>query len=78
VKLTDIDPGSFAGPMSQPAKICGMVSYVKTGSKTAFATCELKKIMQNPYFMSTRPELRVAEAFSNIGELIGKHIDKIK
>ncbi len=78
VKLSDIDPGSFAGPMSQPAKINGTVSYVKTGSTSAFATCELKNIAYSPYFMNPRPEIRVAEAFSNVGEIIGKQLSKIK
>ncbi|MCR4681383.1 MAG: hypothetical protein K5636_07230 [Bacteroidales bacterium] len=78
VKLSDIDPGSFAGPMSQPTKITGMVSFMKTGSKSAFATAELKKVTGNPYFMTPKTELRVAEAFSSIGEAIGKQINKIK
>ncbi|MCR4738478.1 MAG: hypothetical protein K5846_10035 [Bacteroidales bacterium] len=78
VKLTDIDPGSFAGPMSMPAKVSGMVSFVKTGSTTPFATMELKKITHSPYFMSPLPEMRVAEAFSCIGEAIGKQLSKIK
>ncbi len=79
VKLSDIDPGSFAGPMSQPAKISGMVSFRQTASSSSpFATIELKKISYSMYFMAPQPELRVGEAFSNIGELIGKAINKVK
>ena len=78
VKLVDIDPGSFAGPMSVPAKITANASIVNTETNEVMATIELKKIAYNPYFTAPRPELRVAEAFSCVGELIGKKLSKIK
>ena len=77
VKFIDIDPGSFAGPMSMPARITCTVSFVKTGSKSPFATLELKKVTYK-YFMSPMPEQRVGEAMSCVGEVIGKQISKIK
>ncbi len=77
VKLIDIDPGTFAGPMSMPAKITATASIVKTGSTSPLATIELKKITYK-YFMSPQPEARVGEAFSCVGEAIGKKLSKIK
>ena len=78
VKLVDIDPGTFAGPMSQPAKITANAIIVKTGSNDALGTIELKKITYSGYFMNPLPELRVGEAFSCVGEAIGKKLSKIK
>ena len=77
VKVIDIDPGTFAGPMSMPARITCTVSFVKTGAKSPFATLELKKISYK-YFMSPMPEQRVGEAMSCVGEVIGKQMSKIK
>lgn len=77
VKFTDIDPGTFAGPMSMPARITCTVSFVKTGSTSPFATLQLNKVAYK-YFMSPMPEQRVAEAMSCVGELIGKQMSKIK
>lgn len=77
VKFVDIDPGTFAGPMSIPARITCNVSFVKTGSTSPFATLELKKISYK-YFMSPMPEQRVGEAMSCVGEAIGKQMSKIK
>ena len=78
VKLVDIDPGTFAGPMSVPAKITAKAIIVKTGSNDALGTIELKKITHSGYFMNPLPELRVGEAFSCVGEAIGKKLSKIK
>lgn len=78
IQFKDIDPGSFAGPMSVPCKLSGVISFVKTGESTPFATLEFKNVAHNGFFMSPQPELRVAEAMSCLGELIGKSINKIK
>lgn len=78
VKLVDIDPGSFAGPMSVPARITANAIIVNTESNETMATIELKKITHSGYFMNPRPELRVGEAFSCVGEAIGKKLSKIK
>lgn len=77
VKFTDIYPGTFAGPMSVPARITCVVSFVKTGSTDAFATLNLYNIAYK-YFMSPMPEQRVGEAMSCVGEVIGKQMSKIK
>ena len=78
VKLIDIDPGAFAGPMSVPARITARASIVNTKTNEVMATIELKKISHSNYFSAPRPELRVAEAFSCVGEIIGKKLSKIK
>ena len=78
VKLVDIDPGSFAGPMSVPARITANAIIVNTETNETMATIELKKITHSGYFMNPRPELRVGEAFSCVGEAIGKKLSKIK
>ena len=78
VKLVDIDPGSFAGPMSVPARITANAIIVNTETNEKMATIELKKITHSGYFMNPRPELRVGEAFSCVGEAIGKKLSKIK
>lgn len=77
VDLIDIDPGTFAGPMSVPAKITANAKIVKTGTTSPLATIELKKITYK-YFMSPKPEARVGEVFSCMGEVIGKKLSKIK
>lgn len=78
VKFIDIDPGSFAGPFSVPAKTSGTVSFVKNGETTPFATITFKDIAGNGYAMFPRPELRVAESMSCVGEMLGKALSKIK
>lgn len=78
VKLIDIDPGTFAGPMSVPAKVSADVMIVKTGTDKAIGTIELRKVTYKSYFMAPQPELRVGEAFSCAGEAIGKKLSKIK
>ena len=78
VKLVDIDPGAFAGPMSVPARITARASIVNTETNKVMATIELKKIAHSNYFMAPIPEIRVAEAFSCVGKVIGKKLSKIK
>ena len=77
VKFEDIDPGTFAGPMSVSARINCTVSFVKSGSTSPFATMELKKVSYK-YYMNPMPEQRVGEAMSCVGEIIGKQLSKIK
>lgn len=77
VKFEDIDPGTFAGPMSVSARINCTVSFVKSGSTSSFATMELKKVSYK-YYMNPMPEQRVGEAMSCVGEIIGKQLSKIK
>ena len=76
VKLTDIDPGSFAGPFSQPCKLTGVITFAKTGDNTSFATIEFKKLPGNSYQMTPLVEQRVKFAFNQLGEALGKILDK--
>lgn len=78
VKFSDIDPGSFAGPFSVPAKVSGAIAFIKTGETEPFATMTFKGLAGNSYIMIPRPELRVAEAMSCLGETLGKTMIKIK
>lgn len=76
VKVTDIDPGSFAGPFSVPSRLTGEVSYVKTGSSDGFATISFSKIYGNGYAMTPVIEHRVKFAFEELGETIGEILNK--
>ncbi|MCQ2285832.1 MAG: hypothetical protein MJZ76_03025 [Bacteroidales bacterium] len=76
VKVTDIDPGSFAGPFSQPAKINCTVSFTKKGENTAFATIQFKDFPGNPYQMTPVIEDRVKFAFNEVGQAFGKILGK--
>lgn len=78
VKIKDIDPGTFAGPMSVPSKITGVATVYKTGTKDEIGAIEFKNVAGNPYFMTPKIEARVGEAFSNVGKVIGKRLSKIK
>jgi len=72
IKITDIDPGIFAGPMSNPTKLTGNISIVKTGDKETIATLTFKGYPENPYEMTPVDEKRVGAAFSQLGEMLGK------
>lgn len=76
IKFSDIDPGSFAGPFSQPCKLTAVVSFAKTGESKSFATIEIKKFPGSPYQMTPIVEHRVKFAFSEFGEAIGKILNK--
>lgn len=72
VTITDIDPGNFAGPMSNPTKLDGKITIAKKGSDEIFATIPFENIPGNPYIMTPVHEKRVAAAFNTIGEMLGK------
>ena len=76
IKVKDIDPGTFAGPMSVPSKINAMT--VVYNNNNEIGTIELKNVAGNPYFMTPKIEVRVGEAFSNAGKVLGKKISNIK
>lgn len=76
VKFSDIDPGSFAGPFSQPCKLTGTIIFCKTGGQNAFATIEFKDLPGNPYQMTPVVEQRVKFAFNELGEALGKILTK--
>ena len=76
VKITDIDPGSFAGPFSQPSKLTGEVYVMKTGSSESAATISFSKIYGNANVMTPVIEHRVKFAFEELGETIGETLKK--
>lgn len=75
VKIEDIDPGSFAGPFSQPCKLTGKVFFVKTGSEEPFATLSFTDVAGD-FFMTPVVEHRVRAAFDELGETIGEILKK--
>ena len=76
VKITDIDPGSFAGPFSQPCKLTGTITFVPTGSADSFAIITFSDVAGNGYQMTPVVEHRVKFAFSELGEEIGEICNK--
>lgn len=74
VKMIDIDPGSFAGPFSQPCKLTADVSFVKTGTTDSFATITFTGIAGTP--MIPVIEYRVKAAFEEMGETVGEILKK--
>ena len=76
VKMTDIDPGSFAGPFSVPCRLTGEVSFVKTGSSDSFATISFSKLQGSSYAIPPIIEHRVKFAFEELGETIGEVLKK--
>lgn len=76
VKITDIDPGNFAGPFSNPCKLTATVSFAKTGDSTPFATIEFKELAGGAYQMTPIVEHRVKFAFDELGETVGEILKK--
>ena len=74
VKMIDIDPGSFAGPFSQPCKLTADISFVKTGTTDSFATITFTGIAGTP--MIPVIEYRVKAAFEEMGETVGEILKK--
>ena len=70
VKLTDIDPGNFAGPFSNPCKLTGEIRVVKTGTTEEVAVISFKKLNGNP--MQPQLEKRIGSAFAYLGQFAGK------
>jgi hypothetical protein len=75
VKVIDIDPGNFAGPFSNPAKIKALLSIVKTEDNTIISKAEFKDIY-TPVGIAPLIEIRIASAFSEVGETLGEIIKK--
>jgi len=44
IKVKDIDPGNFAGPFSNPAKIDAVVTITKTGNSEVLTTAEFEDV----------------------------------
>jgi len=75
VKIDDIDPGNFAGPFSNPAKIKSTVSFLKTGEETVLATISKNKDYNN-YFLSPVEFHRIGGGFGEAGKMLAKFLNK--
>jgi hypothetical protein len=75
VKVNDIDPGNFAGPFSNPAKISSTANIVRTGEDAVFATITSKKDF-NPYAIPPIEFHRIAAAFGEAGKRVGNLLAK--
>lgn len=74
VKLSDMDPGNFAGPFSNPCKLTGVVTLVKAGTTEALAAFPFRKICGNAFQAQT--ERRIGSSFGVLGKVTGKMIAK--
>ncbi|GHT09303.1 hypothetical protein FACS189426_07320 [Bacteroidia bacterium] len=75
VKILDIDPGNFAGPFSNPAKIRSSVNIVKKGEETALASITGNKDY-NHFALSPILFDRIAFGFGEAGKMLGKFLNK--
>jgi hypothetical protein len=75
VKIIDIDPGNFAGPFSNPAKIKSTVTIVQTGEETALATISGNKDY-NSFSLAPVTLDRIALGFGEAGKMLGKFLNK--
>jgi hypothetical protein len=75
VKINDIDPGNFAGPFSNPAKIKSTVTILKTGEESVLASIISKKDY-HPYALSPVELDRIASGFGEAGKMLGKFLNK--
>lgn len=77
ITITDIDPGTFAGPFSTEARISGNIKIYPSGSDLAIATMEFKHFKGNPYFLTPMMGDRIGNAFATLGEYIGKKLYRV-
>ena len=75
VKIDDIDPGNFAGPFSNAAKIKTTVNIVKTGEETVLASITNNKDY-NKFAVLPIEFHRIAAAFGEAGKMIGDFFNK--
>ena len=75
VKVKDITPGTFAGPLSKPSKIKTEVSFVKKGEKTPFATVEYKE-SRSSITMLPQLVMRISMSFMTLGEDLSATISR--
>jgi len=77
-KITDIDPGNYAGPFSNPSKMRAIFQVVKTGEENnVLASLELKKIYNPASAMQPVEYLRINMGFGELGKELGKQIGKV-
>jgi hypothetical protein len=77
VKIVDIDPGNFAGPFSNPAKLRAKFNIVKTNENNSLASIELKDIY-NPVRIDPIEINRITAGFGQLGKELAEKINKAK
>ena len=78
VDVIDCDFGSYAGPLSVPAKLQCNIRIVKTGSTTAMATVALKEKQSSMTTIATPIDFdRMFLSFGEMGEKLGEILIKI-
>lgn len=75
VKVKDVDPGNFAGPFSNPAKISAVISIVKTGSDKVLSTAKFDDIYTNAGITPIESH-RIKAAFGRFGDEFADFIKK--
>jgi hypothetical protein len=75
MKIQDIDPGNFAGPFSNPAKLKSVATFVKTGEEKELASIVFKK-MYHPSGLSPIEFDRILLSFGETGKGLGKLLQK--
>lgn len=67
VKILDIDPGNFAGPFSNPAKIDAIVTITKTGSDEVLTTAVFDDVYSSIGLTPIETN-RIAVSFGTFGD----------
>lgn len=75
VKIIDIDPGNYAGPFSNPAKIKSTVNITKTGDGTVLASITSNKDYNN-WSLSLIEFDRITGGFGEAGKMLGQFLNK--
>ena len=75
VKIDDIDPGNFAGPFSNPAKIKSTVNIIKTGEETILASITGNDDYNN-YALLPVEFHRITAGFGEAGKELAKFLNK--
>jgi hypothetical protein len=77
VKIEDIDPGNFAGPFSNPAKLRATFKVVKTSDmNTVLAELFLKKIFNPASAFQPIEYMRIDMGFGELGKELAKQLNK--
>ena len=75
VKIDDIDPGNYAGPFSNPAKIKSTINIVKTGEETILASITNNNDYNN-YALPPIEFHRITAGFGEAGKMLAKFLNK--
>jgi len=77
VKVVDIDPGNFAGPFSNPAKLRASFKVVKTGEENNVLNfLDVKNIYNPAGAMMPVEYLRINMGFGELGKEMAKKLNK--